>query len=439
MLTRNTILAVAAAISCCPAESAVFLDSEREAIRLIDYPPEVPCTLRRLAKLDELFGWGKVDYNAETSACTLTCNLIIGSNDSTETVLQVGTEDAPQETLVMKGNLYIHPYFVSGDNEGVYWRVPKLMNALVLGSKENRGVRAALKFACTPNEKYTLYCGHLPWIDRDRRQWGGGLYAYDSVVTALRPAPGYEIGDAKRGNAYLHGSVVLDRAEISWVKGWLYGLQLSHSKDYSLKDTLFDHVRVPLLNGHQKAVGCTFSNCETAVKDYGSLDAELIGCTFRSNARHWSLPYTKKVLVCVDCEWDSPRLGNEYRARSKDGKTWYPTFSCRRHIVVEVVDRAGEPIDGATVTFRAEQDGCDVLQNREQRTGADGRTPGKGQDGAILLTEFIKKATDVPNQPEATTFSYTFRATAQGYRAGILKGVQPKQSWDTFKIVLDKE
>ena len=398
----------------------------------------MPCTLKRLAKLDELSGWNRIDYDASNCTCTVTGNLIIGSNDGTETVLQVGTEDAPNETLVMAGDLYVHPYFVSGENEGVYWRVPRLMNALVLGSKEDESIRAALKFACTPSEKYTLYCGRLRCIERDKRQWGGGLYVYNSVVTALRPSPGYEIGDGKRGNAYLHGSAVFERAEVSWVKGWLYGLQLSHSKDYSLKSTVFDHIGTPLLNGKQLAVGCTFSNCETAVKDYGSLDAKLIGCTFRNNARHWSLRYTKRVFVCVDGEWDQPTKGNEYRARTRDSRTWHPTLSCRRHIVVEVVDLAGKPIKGATVTFRSEQDGCDVIQSREHRTSSDGRTPGKGHDGAILLTEFIRRATDVPDQPETTTFSYTLKADAPGFTAGTLTGVQPGRSWEVFTIALDR-
>ena len=61
---------------------------------------------------DRAFGWGKVRYDATAAVCYVEGDLLIGDNDGSETVLQVGAPDCPCETLVMRGNIYVHPYFL---------------------------------------------------------------------------------------------------------------------------------------------------------------------------------------------------------------------------------------------------------------------------------------------------------------------------------------
>ena len=417
------------------ASGGVFLVPERNALWVIDYPPAMPCSLSQLAEVDRAFGWGRVSYDQDASTCTVTGDLIIGANDGSETVLRIGSAKRPDETLVMKGNLYIHPYFVAGENQGLYWRAPRRMNAVVVGDREDKTIRASLKFACSPDARFTLRCGRMPWI-ASSLQHGGGLYVYNSQIAPLNPTPGYEIGDGIEG-VYLEGSTVLDNAKITGVSGMLYRMSPGVNRDCIVTDTTFERVGVPIAGGVRRASRCRFINCGTAVMDRGSLDLELIDCVFRDNERNWGLGYSDKGLVCIDCDWDTPQREDLHRVwTNKAGKKQRPKFTNRRRVVVEVLDAEGKPVTGATVSFKSEQEGCDLLQSRTYRTGRIGRTPGRDQDGALQLTEYIKIATDVPGKPEVRSFTYTITAERRGKHA-IVRNVTPDRSWKTIPLTLE--
>ncbi len=422
-MRMNLRLPWAAALAAGWAAAGVYLDPARDAIVTVDYPPHAPCTLERLAAVDRAFGWGRVSYDAASQTGTVSGNLILGANDGTETVLRIGAADRPAETLIMRGNLYVHPYFVRDENPGKYWQANRRLNALVLGDPTNAAIRASLLFACTPSNRWTLFCGCLPWKPRDAG-WGGGLYVYHGRIAPLDPSPGHEIGDGTEG-VYLMGSTVLDHAHISGVKGMLYRMGPGINKDYAIRDTVFERVETPLACGAQVMTGCTFLDCGTAVLDRGSLNADLTACRFRDNDRNWALTYTDKGLVLTDCAWDAPRKNDQLRARGKpDGTTNYPTVSIRRRVTVAVTDAAGQPVPDATVSFRAEQDGCDLMQHRTWRSGPDGRTPDRDQVGAMVLTERLLAATDTPDRPAVRTFTYTVAAEL-GQRRGAVSGVAP--------------
>lgn len=68
--------------------------------------------LARLAAADRAFGWNRVHYDGISNVCAVAGDLIIGANDGTETVLQVGSAECPDETLIMRGNLNIYPCFI---------------------------------------------------------------------------------------------------------------------------------------------------------------------------------------------------------------------------------------------------------------------------------------------------------------------------------------
>jgi len=307
---------------------------------------------------------------------------------------------------------------------------------VIVGDKENRAITASLKFACSSEARFTLRCGRMPWIDKGNRQHGGGLYVYNSQIAPLSPAPGCEIGDGSPQGLYLEGSTVLDNAHISGVSGMLYRMSPGVYRDCVVRNTTFERVGVPIAGGVRAASGCRFINCGTAVMDRGSLDLVLTDCEFKGNERNWDLAYTNEGLVCIDCDWDTPTEGNGYRAwTDKTGDKRYPRFTNRRHIVVEVLDAAGKPVGGATVSFRSEQKGCDLLQNRTCTTGPDGRTPGKGQAGALQLTEYIRATTDVPDEPAVTFFTYIIVADSRGKRTTV-RDVTPDRSWKTISLVL---
>ncbi len=423
-LSYLTACAFAASVS-----AGILFDEERQAIRIMDYPPAWPCTLRQLAMADRAFGWNKVRYDATSAVCHVDGNIILGANDGTETVLQIGSAARPDETLIMRGNIYIYPYFIHGQNTGLYWRVERRMNALRLGLPGVSNISARLQFACASNEHYTLNCGRLPWIKAE--QFGGGLYVYHGEIAAQDPA--FPIGDAQNGFLVCCGSTVFDGARIANVKKFIYGMTAGHNKDYLVRNTVFERVGVPLLNGAQQASGCIFRNCGTAVMDYGSLKAELTDCVFENNDRNWSLNMSDDGLVLVDCVWDAPRQGDVFGTREFKGKINRPKLSVRRHVVVEVADAAGNPVEGAAVSFRAEQEGCDLIQSRVFKTNAQGRTPGRGEENALLLTEYILTAVKDSDQPEKTVFTYTIKAEHKG-RVAAVKGVHADENWKLIKM-----
>ncbi len=417
------------------AGAGILFDQERNAIRISDYPPVLPCTLAQLAVADKTFGWNKIRYDQATTTYHIDCNLIIGANDGTETVLQIGAEDCPRETLVLRGNIFIHPYFIQGRNPGLYYRAPKLINALQLGQPNASNITAHLLLACATNEHYTLYCGYLPWIKAE--QYGGGLYVYHGKIAPLDSES--MIGDPQNGNMFLGGSIILHGARISGVKGVLRGLQKGGvNRDYLVKNTVFERVGVPMQNGAQLATGCQFINCGTAVMDWGCLNAEFRDCIMQKNDRNWDLTHSNDGLILTDCRWDTPKQGDILHARkNRAGKMQHPKLSVRRSIVVEVHDASGQPVKGAEVAFKAEQAGCDLIQHRTVKTDAEGRTPARGAAGAIILTEYIKTAAAHPAQPTLQEFTYTITA-AHKNQTNSITGIRPSKNGEKFLLLPSK-
>lgn len=437
-LIKALFLAAVTMLAAAPSRAGVYVDAARDAVVVVDYPASLPCTPARLAAMDRACGWGRVEYDAAAQTCTLTGGLIIGANDGSETVFQVGASDRPRERLVMRGNLYIHPYFIQGENGEVYWKAPKRMNALVLGDRTNQSISAALQFACTPAERWTLFVGKLPWLDAGLVQWGGGLYAYHSRIEPLDSAPGCEIGDNVRG-VYM-GATVLENSRIAGVKGMLYGMGMAvHTpdlKDYSIRDTVFERVEFPLADGVHKLYGCKFINCGTAVLDRGGVNAELTDCVFQGNDRNWSLTYTDQGVVLVDCAWDAPRLGDVQRTwTNRAGKVQVPKVTVRRQTVVAVQDAAGRPVAGAEVVCQAEQEGDGLPPLRKAKTDAQGRTPAPGMPGVLLLTDYIRTAAAEPEPPAVSEYSYTLTAAAGGKTARVEK-YRPAQAAGVIVIQL---
>lgn len=428
--------------AACAAHAGIYYDDSAECIRVVDFPQEAPCTLGRLLQMDRLYGWEMVTWDQERDAYTIAANLCIGSNDGTDTWFQIGGAQRPRETLIMQGNLVVYPYWIEGENRGEHYSaVPRTVNRLTIGVPGDDSVTAALKFHDQNEAGSSLFLGRIPGPEGTVRQGHGGqLHVHHGVITSATPRPGGEFGatTAVGGMSLTGDSVVLDHATLSWISGAAtYGM----SHNATVRHSVFEHLGTAMINGKQDLVGCTFRNCETAVRDYGSLDAVLTDCVFEGNEHNWTLTYTDKGLVCIDCTWDQPREGNLYRSweNPRTAQVQYPSFVSKRHIVVEVIDDAGEPVPEALVTVRCEQETPELtVENATQQTDELGRTPGEGEDGAILLVEVVKRATDVENQPEVAEFSYTIEATAEGLAPGVVEHFRPAESWDVVRIVLGK-
>jgi len=437
-MMRLALPILAAVIIASAAPAAIYYDEARQCLRVVDFPADAPCTLARLLAMDRLYGWGKVAYDAATDTTTVTGDLWVGANDGTETCLQIGSPEHPRETLVMQGSLVLHPYWIQGDNrEDDYWKAPKRANRLTLGVAGKPEITAALKFRDQERAGHTLYLGRFPATDAPRvNTTGGQLFVHHSLITSALAGQTFGLKVEHYGMNLTGDAVVLDHATISWVQGAAtYGMGTPRAK---VSDTTFDHVGTAIINDRHDLTRCTFTNCGIAVRDYGSIDAVLTDCVFRGNDHNWTLNYSDKGLVCIDCTWDTPRQGDTYQCwkNPQTSKTQYPSFTSMRHIIVEVLDEAGKPVAGATVRIRPAGGAAELSQNTTPTTDQQGRTPGRGQEGAVLLAEVVKQATDQPNQPRVTEFSYSLEASAKGFAPTKLTGFRPAESWQVVKLTL---
>ncbi len=439
MMRATHLLCLGLALTSLSAsQAAIYYDDAARCIRVVDFAATSPCTLQRLLALDRLYGWGKVSYDPAQDTYTITGDLWIGANDGTDTYFQIGSPEHPRETLVMQGNLVVCPYWIEGDNlTDAWWKGEPHVNRLTLGIAGAAPVAAELRFRDEAGAGYTLYLAGWPTADRKvRRGTGGQLYVHHGVITSALPGKRFGAGNDSRGMYLTGDSVVLDHATLSWIGGFAtYGMESPRAR---VIGTLFDHVGTAVLNGRHDLAACTFTNCEIAVRDYGCLDAILTNCVFRDNDCNWTLAYSDRGLVCVDCDIAPPRRGDSYRCwkNPQTGKSQYPGFTSLRHVIVEVVDDAGRPVAGATVKAREEGNHPELGQNTTQRTDKLGRTPGQGQAGALLLAEVVKQATDTPDQPRVTEYAYRLEATAGGFAPAVCEHFRALQSWQVVRLVM---
>ena len=428
-----TLLTICVLLALPASEGGVFYDEDANTIIVADFPRKLPCSLERLLQLDKLYGWGKVSHDKAADTYTVACDLAIGANDGTNTYFQIGSPQHPNETLVMKGDLRVAPYWVRDENLGTYQTAPRRVNRLTLGDPESRKVRAALKFDCETKNQHGLSVGALD-------AWGGQLHVYDSTITAARPDAAHSFGDAARGSVSLHGdSIIFDNATYGWVSGKMtYGLSEHPSRTIRIVNTTFEHSGQAIVGGKLDLVDCTFRHLGTAFLDWGSIDINATRCTFADNSRNFSLRFSRKGIVCVDCEIGRPADGDEYHSQTTAsmGTKRFPTFASKRHTIVEVVDAVGRGVPAAEVVVKSEQGDAGAAENYRQLTDDKGRTPGRAEGRAILLTEVLRKNTDTPSVPEVREFSYTVEVSAAGFGPVTVKGVRPTRSWQVVMVRL---
>jgi len=433
---RLIVFFIAAAAA---GHAGIYYDDAAQCIRVVDFPQYRPCTLQQLLYMDRLYGWDKVSYDQPSDTYAIAADLFVGNNDGTETYLQIGSRAHPRETLVMRGRLVVCAYWIAGQNrESSHWKAKHCTNRLTLGVAGDSSVRPALKFDDPKRAGYTLVLGSYAGTDgKLARGYGGQLYVHYATITSATNQP----FGPKRGSAsmFLIGDrVVLDHATISnTASAATYGMDANAQ----VRDTVFERCGAAIINGKHDLQRCTFRRCGIAIRDYGSLDAVLTDCTFEDNDHNWTLAYTNKGLVCIDCKWGPPRRGDLYQCwRSRrTKKLQYPSFVSKRHVVVEVVDHRGKPVSKAKVRVRSEQETWAASENIVQTTNAVGRTHGQGEKEAILLVEIVKQATDVKNRPKVTECSYTIEASAKGFKPASLEGFRPKKGWQTVRIVLSRK
>ncbi len=445
-MSRISFLAVLALLGPPRAWTGITYQAGDRIIDVRDYPAGRPCTPADVYRMNRAAGWGLMEYDADRDVYVLGAHMRIGGTDGTDTHFQIGSPAHPHETLVMRGHVIVSPSGIRGPYDGVSGDADRQgINRLRLGEPGQSNVTAALLFDAGSNAAFGLFVGAQPQPDGGYKipgAHGGALHVYHSRISAARPGADAMAGWTS-GNGWFRGfvlagtastTVLLDHATLSWIAGRMTsGLQAPHGR---VSDTLFEHGGQALVNGRQQASGCLFRRLETAIVDEGGLDAVLTDCRFLENDRNWALAYSSKGLTLVDCAWDTPRKGDVHRRwTDPHGRTHDPQVWVCRHVVVEVKDARGNPLPDVAVTCRAEPAGLHPSPVRIARTGREGRTPGIGQDSALLLTAYVQTATETPDRPATVAFRYTLTA-ADGGRHAVLTNVVPDVSWKTIAVTL---
>ena len=416
--------------------AGITLEREQNVLWVTDCLECAPCTPSALRRVDRMNGWGKVTYDASSDTTTVDANLWVGANDGTETFVQIGSEAHPRESLVVRGDVIVFPFYIPGENPKRDWRsAPGPVNRLTIGVDSRPDITPALRIFSEPGNERTLYVGCTP-AALSGLERGGELRVFHGALTAAVQDKEHAIGTRPPHRMlYLGGRVVLKGATLSWMADKMaYRL-----RNAVLEDTVFEHSGTAILGRAHTLKGCTFRNLGTALLDYGNLDITCTDCVFENNLRHWVLRFTGQGLTCIDCKWDQPKLANEYISYvyPRTGEIRYPWFRSQRHLVVEVVDAAGNPVEAAEVSATSESGDGEAAVHGTARTDEKGRTPGKGAQGAMLLTEIVERATDTRNKPTVTKHSYEIRAVAPDGRTAVMRSICPTRSWQVVRLVVD--
>lgn len=415
-------------------------------IWITDYPAGAPCSLTTLLRQDRMNGWGVVAYDAAADIYTVNASLLIGGNAGPSTYFQIGSPAHPAETLILNGNLTVHPGWVRGENPLGESQTQSRINRLTLGCPGDPSVRVALKFACSPTGAWTLITGVAPGRPPASSWSGSDLHVHNSTITAATADQNHAFGgklDAawRHGDhVFTYGRLVMRNAAISWFRG--VGTWGARDVFVQIEDSCFENGHYAMINGGWPARGCTFRNLVTAVGDWGGpLRTVLSDCRFENNQSHWKLTVPGSRLTAVDCVWDAPKFKNRYAwDPSKSDARQAPAFVSQRHFVVAVSNAAGQPVANAVVTVVCEQDAWDdPVICGQALTDPAGRTPGPGMTNALLLVEFTERATPTPDAPARMDFTYTAHVRAAGYRPAAIPVFAPTQSWQTLASMLAGE
>lgn len=400
-------------------------DPARRCVEVAGFPADAPASADDLRAWEKQNALGIIGYDAETDACTVRASLWIGGEHAPETFFRIGRRpDHPRETLVVQGEVWVRPapeIRLEGGSalrrsDG---RMPRV-NRLTLGDAANSNLQATLKIECATNSQYGLRIG-----DANSGRLSGELHVYHGVITAADPA-------RRLAPSMLFGADIrLVNARVSCMQKFLaYGLQSGNSL---VTGTVFEVGGSALINGVQFARNCVFRDLETAVLDYGSLDATLVDCVFENNRCDWTLGGNAgKKIVMIDCTLPPDSrfhirkntAGPEQIRRAQCPV--YPVCEQWRTLVVSVRDAiTARPLADAVVDVI-----CDAhpaaVQNAPALTNPAGRTPEDYAQYPIRLLYRRFTATDLPDRTAITDdYVYRIRATAPGYAVAEITALKP--------------
>lgn len=424
----RSCLPLVTAILCLSAGAAVEFDGAKNIIQVSDFTKETPLTLKKLQQLDKMNAWGKVKYDKETDTYTVEADLYVGKNDGTDTHMQIGTDENPREILVLRGNLVIYPFGFQGEKDK-----KKAINRLTIGDKNKEDIKPALKLG---NNK-SIFLGGCPTETWQVKSGSGGeLYIYNSTVGGIGPNEMAGMNHFSGWNSVLeaNNSVFVNFKEPVLFETHAYmtcnigkcvftdsvSAAINSTLTYKIKDSTFSKISRAAFYGYT-----------------GAVNAELTDCKFENNNMNFELPKGGAVK-CIDCVIGSAAAPDLYGfgVNEKTKKEEPASLLSLRHLVVQAVDEGGAPVKDAVVTVTSESGVADSVYVGQSVTGADGLTPGKGDDKALLLTE-LKIEADKASKGKETKYSYAIQVKA-GDKIGTVKGIKPSESWQKASVILKK-
>lgn len=384
-----------------------------------------PATVDDLIAADRANGWDLIVHDATSDTCMLRCSLWIGSVSIWRpTYFQVGRASHPAETLVVQGDVWIRsprPSMERRDGR------PGLVNRLTLGDPDDDRLRPTLKIACETDGQYGLFIGSE--TEELGRVHGGELFIYNGTLTAAVPDKEHRWS----GHTYARGPrigwlaarVELVGATVSWVAGTpAWGMDADR---YRIEDTLFEHCGTALRKRRQKVKDCVFRHITGPA--ISGKRVECVRCVFEGNDRNWEVQWAAGTCVeMINCRIEPGKLGvflKKNLLASKRlvrmGVPVYPFYVERRSCRVKVVDNTGRPVGGALVWVTCRDDlhadklHVGAVRNSMVLTDANGMTPARVEDGAILPAVRRLEATDNPAQPVSHPLQYTLHVSAPGH------------------------
>ena len=399
------------------ADPSITYDADARTIRVEGYPLDQPATPADILNADRANGWNAVKYDPETDTYTVRADLAIGRDDDSVTWFRIGSADHPTETLAIKGNLVVQEKKPTG------WRTYPAENGLRIGDADLDSVKPTVRFLCDTPQEYGMIIGN-----------GAAFMAYHATIGGLSPDPEHRAFWQGTGERF-----ELVGCTLSGIHD-LYRMRLIHPYHLALRDCVFEHMHSGF-SGQPYVTDCTFRHMDLPLYDRYHLEATLERCRFENNKHNWKLPYTRKGIRAIDCFFGEPQdptvVCQSFKLPTEADRR-YPSFTAERHLVFETVDPDGKPVPGARVTLRCEQDDPDTVIQGRARTDAEGRTPEPGDRQGLRVTDTVIQATDQPDRPKHTRYTYSVRIETDGFEPLEIPGVDPDQSWLVKRATLKR-
>ena len=411
-MKKAVIYSVVAAVTLVTSDRVSFAgityNVQANTIEVTDFPKEKPATLAGIKEANEQNRWGKVEYDSAMDTYSINAHLQIGDGDDTTTHFQMGTQDHSTETLILAGNLRIPAPSVGGFN-----------NVFQMGYIDDPAVTPTLKIACSTRNEFSILAKAV-------------FKAYNSTITAATPDKEHMINEIDTFNVDWRDS------HISWIGIPARGFQ----ETTIFKRNVFSHCGT-ILHGLRPEItveDCKFLNTSTAVSTIGPLRGTLYNCIFKDNDINASMRKGGR-LTLVNPQLNPAKQSDIVDNHIVKGKLYKGAIIVKRYMIVEVVDKTGNPVPAALVDVTNEVPGGPVPDNGSTATDEVGLTPDRFSE-PVLVTEYIQTAVEGEEGPNAsrgitTRYTYQVKVSRQGFRDKIVKGIKPDVSWFDKDVTLE--